>query len=170
MSQTALALYPDTTEAGNVRRSLAAAGHADDQIQILEGETGRASELFGNLALSARDTAAYREGIRRGHALVAVTAPPDKIREVAEIMEKHHTLNLQEQTEQWSADGWHADATVDEVETTDQSHSHTPNPAERSAGTNRGVPADEKDDMIGDNDHLIGEDAEPQPSTVVPDK
>lgn len=168
MTQTALALYPNTTEAGNVRRSLAAAGHPDEQIQILEGETGRASELFDNLALSARDTAAYREGIRRGHSLVAVTAAPDKIHEVAEIMENHETLNLREQTEQWSSDGWHADATADEVETTDQSHS--PNPAERSAGTNRGVPADEKDDMIGDNDNLIGEDAEPQPSTVVPDK
>lgn len=144
MTQTAIALYPTSEEARNVRQALTSAGHDDAQIDILHGSEGTHSPLLNNLALSQHDAAAYREGLRRGNSLVLVTAPDARMNDAVAIMERHNTLNLQERSRAWQAEGWQ------------------PTQDEMLIGNN--------DEMIGNNDEMIAEEAQPQPGTIVPDK
>ena len=48
----------------------------------------------------------YEEGLRRGGVLVSVRAEDDLIDQVAEIMDAHGALDIDERAEQWRSSGW----------------------------------------------------------------
>ncbi len=148
MAKTAIALYPTGADAGHVADELKKAGYEDRQIQWLSGQDGAQSDLLTNLALAPRTTAAYREGIRRGGTLLLTTTDEQQINEAVAIMGGHNSINVQEESRRWAdEEGWHPDQ-ADGART------------DGHAGDGS---------LLGEPE-MIGEHAEPQPGTKMPDR
>jgi hypothetical protein len=52
------------------------------------------------------EAAYYAEGLRRGFALLAVAAANNGIREAANIMGRHHPVDIKTAAERWRKEGW----------------------------------------------------------------
>jgi hypothetical protein len=147
MAKTAIALYPTGADAGHVADELKKAGYDDSQIRLLSGQGGAQADLLNKLALAPRTAAAYREGIRRGGTLLLTTAEQQQINAAVTIMSGHNSINVQEQSRLWESEGWHPDQ-ADDARTDDQSN----------------------DGSLFGEPEMIGEHAEPQPGTKMPDQ
>jgi hypothetical protein len=73
------------------------------------GIGGLGGGLLGALAqigVPQDEAAYYAEGLRRGYALLAVTAPDNGLRRAATIMGRHQPLDIKEAAERWQKEGW----------------------------------------------------------------
>jgi uncharacterized protein (TIGR02271 family) len=52
------------------------------------------------------DARAYAEGVRRGHALIAVRCDDDEVDRVVDILDGDDVLDLDERQEAWRSEGW----------------------------------------------------------------
>jgi len=52
------------------------------------------------------DARAYAEGVRRGHALVAVRCDDDEVDRVVDILDDDDVLDLDERQDAWRSEGW----------------------------------------------------------------
>lgn len=121
--QTITALYDRYEDASNAVSKLEAGGIPHGDISIVsnnEGDrhAGRAAAggLGGALAgagVSETDAHAYGEGVRRGGTLVTVRvddARTTMVPMVMDVLEEHGSVDLDQKTSAWRADGWEAPA------------------------------------------------------------
>ncbi|MBM1169810.1 YsnF/AvaK domain-containing protein [Microvirga arabica] len=52
------------------------------------------------------DARAYAEGVRRGHALIAVRCDDDEVDRVVDILDDDDVLDLDERQDAWRSEGW----------------------------------------------------------------
>jgi len=70
---------------------------------------GVAGGLLGALVsagIPKEEAQYYAEGVRRGGALVSVTADDTRIAQAQRILEQHHPVNIQNRVDQWRQSGW----------------------------------------------------------------
>ncbi len=129
MAKTAVSLFSNEAEASTIVRRLEDAGISHDKIcTFAEGGNNRfwggASE-FGDEAsgttadrvstylmrngVPADDAQTYAEGVRRGHALVAVQCDDDEADRVIDILDGDDALDIDEQQSSWRSAGWTGD-------------------------------------------------------------
>ena len=70
--------------------------------------SGSGSLLTKLKALNVPDEQAhaYAEGVRRGHTLIAAKVEDSDVDQVAEIMDRHHLVNVHALGEHWRSEGW----------------------------------------------------------------
>lgn len=114
MAKTAVALYDTKQEAQQVQEELTHSGFERNSIQILEDNDSNSQTTLTNAGLPQRDAHAYVEGIRRGGSLVVLTTSDDRIGIAVDIMDRHHSINIQERVERWRSEGWGEDPDTEE--------------------------------------------------------
>jgi hypothetical protein len=65
--------------------------------------------LLGSLVemgVPKRKARSYREGVRRGHTLVAIEAGEDEVDRIEAIMNAHNPIDVEARAEQWRESGW----------------------------------------------------------------
>jgi len=70
---------------------------------------GVAGGLLGamvSLGIPHEEAQYYAEGVRRGGALVSVTADDKRIAEAQRVLEMYHPVNIQNRVDQWRSSGW----------------------------------------------------------------
>lgn len=126
MAKTVTCLYTSESEASSIVRQLEGAGisHGDicffaesgenrfwdssdnyDHDSGSEGEDRITRYLRGN-GVPANDAHAYAEGVRRGHALVAVKCDDDLLDRVVDILDNDSLLDIDERQNSWKSEGW----------------------------------------------------------------
>jgi len=126
MAKTVTCLYTSDAEASSVIRELEDAGISQGKICLftqsgqdrfwdgassfdddasVTGEDRVARYLTSN-GVPGDDAHAYAEGVRRGHALVAVRCDDDEVSRVVDILDNDDVLDLDERQEDWRSEGW----------------------------------------------------------------
>lgn len=70
---------------------------------------GISGGLLGSLVemgVPKREARYYREGVRRGHTLVAIEADEDDVNRIRAIMDTHHPIDVEARAEKWREEGW----------------------------------------------------------------
>jgi uncharacterized protein (TIGR02271 family) len=76
----------------------------------------RVEHYLINNGVPQDDARAYAEGVRRGHALVAVRCDDDEVDRVVDILDGDDVLDLDEQQNTWRSEGWnHQDSGVTDL-------------------------------------------------------
>lgn len=117
MSTTVVACFDDRTEAVAVERELIESGIDRDDVHMTAQRAGTTSvrreepgmwesikEAFGFADESDRST--YAEAARRGGVIVSVDTADAAANRVAEIMRRHHAVDLDQRRAQWRNEGW----------------------------------------------------------------
>ena len=117
MANTIVGYFEDYNEARSAERELVAAGFSDDVkvvaqnadgMQLSEGSTNESwwdkmKSAFG--FADERDLGYYQEATRRGGALVSVRVADERTSQAAEILERHHPIDLDSRMESWQREG-----------------------------------------------------------------
>jgi uncharacterized protein (TIGR02271 family) len=126
MSKTVTSLFPSEAEASAVVRRLEEAGISQGEICLFsdtgsdrpwagsgghdEGLSGRSpdrvSRYLERNGVPNNDAHAFAEGVRRGHALVAVRCDDDEVDRVIAILDGENTVDMDEQERSWRSEGW----------------------------------------------------------------
>ncbi len=129
MAKTAVSLFSNEAEASTIVGRLEDAGISHDKIcTFAEGGSNRfwggasdfGDEASGSTAdrvssylmrngVPADDAQTYAEGVRRGHALVAVRCDDDEADRVIDILDGDDALDIDEQQSSWRSAGWTGD-------------------------------------------------------------
>ncbi|MGN6371017.1 MAG: YsnF/AvaK domain-containing protein [Phycisphaerae bacterium] len=84
--------------AGPIVTALAGAG-----VGAVSG--GIVGGLIG-LGIPEEDAAEYEEGVRRGGTVVTVRVDDAQAQQAADILDRHHAVNMQTRTQEWRKAGW----------------------------------------------------------------
>jgi len=75
-----------------------------------QGTTDAGDDRVGRYLMDngvpASDAHAYAEGVRRGHALVAVRCDDDEVDDVIDVLDGDDVLDIDERQENWRSEGW----------------------------------------------------------------
>jgi uncharacterized protein (TIGR02271 family) len=126
MAKTVTCLYSSDAEASSIVRRLEDANISQGKICLFT-QTGNSrfwegTSSFGSDAstagdnnvahyltsngVPADDAHAYAEGVRRGHALVAVRCDDDEVDRVVDILDNDDVLDIDERQDTWRSEGW----------------------------------------------------------------
>lgn len=100
ISQGKICLF---TQTGNSR--LWEGASSFDNGAVTSGDNNVAHYLTSN-GVPSDDAYAYAEGVRRGHALVAVRCDDDEVDRVVDILDNDDVLDIDERQESWRSEGW----------------------------------------------------------------
>jgi uncharacterized protein (TIGR02271 family) len=76
----------------------------------------RVEHYLINNGVPRDDARAYAEGVRRGHALIAVRCDDDEVDRVVDILDGDDVLDLDERQDAWRSEGWnHQDSGVTDL-------------------------------------------------------
>lgn len=117
MTNTIVGYFENYNEARSAEQDLIAAGFSGDVqivaqnadgMQLSEGSTNESwwdkmKSAFG--FADERDLGYYQEATRRGGALVSVRVPDGRTTQAAEILERHHPIDLDSRMESWQSEG-----------------------------------------------------------------
>ncbi len=123
MAKTVTCLFNSESQASSIVRKLEDAGFTQGKIclfsktgnnRIWDGTSDDASGLshdrvedyLSRNGVPQHDARAYAEGVRRGHALVAVRCDDDEVNEVIRIMDNEDALDIDERQAAWRSEGW----------------------------------------------------------------
>src|SRR5215217_7922480 len=124
MAKTITSMIQSETHASSVVRRLEEAGISSGEICVFtergtdrtwdsgtgydQGLSGpdRVAGFLERNGVPSSDARAYAEGVRRGHALVAVRCDDDEVEDVVRILEGDETLDLDERRNSWRSEGW----------------------------------------------------------------
>lgn len=126
MAKTVTCLFNSEAKASSIVGRLEQAGIGSGKICLFsnsgsnrfwEGTSGfdegsggtshdRVEHYLMNNGVPHDDARAYAEGVRRGHALVAVRCDDDEVDEVVDILDDDEVLDLDERQESWRSEGW----------------------------------------------------------------
>jgi uncharacterized protein (TIGR02271 family) len=127
MAKTLVALYDTCTDAEQVVHELLADGFARHDIHLALDHTrsgvahassggGDAAyeeayltETLVDLGVPYDEVQAYREGVRRGGALVVVESSDERAEHGMEMLRRLHPVDLHARTAQWRHEGWTGD-------------------------------------------------------------
>jgi len=126
MAKTVTCLFGSDSQASDIVRELEQAGISQGRICMFtnsgsnrlwdgsssfdESSSGShhdrvESYLTGN-GVPHDDAHAYAEGVRRGHALIAVRCDDDEVGRVVDILDGDGVLDLDERQDAWRSEGW----------------------------------------------------------------
>jgi len=98
------------------------------------------------------DARAYAEGVRRGHALIAVRCDDDEVDRVVDILDDDDVLDLDERQDTWRSEGWsHQGSGV-----ADLGGTATTSAGMMGGGLTSGSDMTERTSMQGDRMHAQG--------------
>jgi len=118
MQVTVIGVYENMEEARQTRGELESLGFARNDIQIAqngsstsstakpEGESGFKRffrDLFGGDSSSSSDAALYEGAVEYGNYVVTVKAEEAKSRLAADVMNRHHPIDVEQKGNQWRA-------------------------------------------------------------------
>lgn len=126
MAKTVTCLFNSETQASSIVSRLEDAGIGRGKICLFsntgnnrfwEGTSGydagssgmshdRVEQYLRDNGVPHDDARAYAEGVRRGHALVAVRCDDDEVDEVVSILDNDEALDLDERQSAWRSEGW----------------------------------------------------------------
>ena len=119
MKNTIVGLFEDRTEAQRAQSDIVRLNIPIGDTKVFDQSASMQSEAAGAsdqswwdsfkqaIGLGESDEGSYyEEGIRRGGVLVSVRADDDVIDQVAEIMDAHGAVDIDERAEQWRSSGW----------------------------------------------------------------
>lgn len=111
MASTVIAMFDRRDEARETERDLLSAGFHQDQVHLVErpaepgaegeGWWDRVKSFFGAGAAEEREL--YREAARRGGVLLTADVPDAEAETVAEIMRRHHPVDMERHTAEGGA-------------------------------------------------------------------
>ena len=116
--QTVTAFFEDRAEADKAKADLLAAGFAEGEIHVLQGDEAQAQAaphkdvgLFRSLLdifvfMPEDDKATYQEGLRRGGFAVAVHTGATGYERAIDILDRDGAVNLDERETDWMSEGW----------------------------------------------------------------
>jgi len=123
-AKTVTYLFESESEASSIVRRLEEAGVSSREICVFtQGGTNRAwesgsgydnglsgadqvADYLKRNGVPSSDARAYAEGVRRGHALVAVRCDDHEVDQVVGILDGKDTLDLDERQTSWRSEGW----------------------------------------------------------------
>lgn len=124
MNHTLTALFDDRADAQQAKDRLVAADLAEDQVQIVDQSTpGYNAEKYSNsedpgiwatikdIFLPDEDRHHYEEGVRRGSFLLTTQVDEPLVENAVAILDEANSIDIDERTEQWRAEGWDYEAT-----------------------------------------------------------
>ncbi len=126
MAKTVTCLFNSEAQASSIVSRLEQAGITHGKIclfnntgnhRLWEGTSGfdegssttgddRVERYLLNNGVPHDDARAYAEGVRRGHALVAVRCDDDEVDEVVSILDNDDVVDIDERQESWRSEGW----------------------------------------------------------------
>ncbi|MBM6579011.1 YsnF/AvaK domain-containing protein [Microvirga sp. BT689] len=133
MAKTVTCLFSSDSQASSIVRELAQSGISQGKICLFtasgENRTWDGASNFDESSSGSHhdrvenylttngvphdDARAYAEGVRRGHALIAVRCDDDEVDRVVDILDDDDVLDLDEQQDAWRSEGWsHQDSGV----------------------------------------------------------
>jgi len=115
--RTATAMFDNRTAAEKAISELVSAGIPRGDINLVEGGSNAAAtggsrndtgfwETLKDLFLPEEDRYSYAEGLRRGGYLLTVRVNDDRYNKALEILDKDHTVNMDERETAWRSEGW----------------------------------------------------------------
>ena len=116
MTKTVTSLFHTDRHAASAARHLEQAGVPKDEIDIWSTPHNLAP-LLEDLGVSRSDSYAYAEGVVRGGSVVIVRCGDAHVDQVVSILDQEGVLDLDEQRESWSSDGWLDSEAAQEEET-----------------------------------------------------
>ncbi len=126
MAKTVTCLFGSDSQASSIVRELEQSGISQGKICLFsnsgdnrfwegtssfdESSSGshhdRVEHYLTNNGVPRDDARAYAEGVRRGHALIAVRCDDDEVDRVVDILDDDDVLDLDEQQDTWRSEGW----------------------------------------------------------------
>ncbi len=68
--------------------------------------TGGITASLIHIGVPEEEATTYTEAVRRGHALVTVTASGADLTRASEILRRHHSVDIEQRASQWRKQGW----------------------------------------------------------------
>jgi len=133
MAKTVTCLFGSDSQASSIVRELEQSGISQGKICLFtasgDNRTWDGTSSFGESSSGSHhdrvenylttngvphdDARAYAEGVRRGHALIAVRCDDDEVDRVVDILDDDGVLDLDERQNAWRSEGWnHQDSGV----------------------------------------------------------
>ncbi|WP_210345818.1 YsnF/AvaK domain-containing protein [Microvirga soli] len=133
MAKTVTCLFGSDSQASSIVRELEQSGISQGKICLFtasgDNRTWDGTGSFGESSSRSHhdrvenylttngvphdDARAYAEGVRRGHALIAVRCDDDEVDRVVDILDDDDVLDLDERQDAWRSEGWsHQDSGV----------------------------------------------------------
>ncbi len=126
MAKTVTCLFGSDSQASSIVRELEHSGISQGKICLFnnsgsnrfwegtssfdESSSGshhdRIEHYLTNNGVPQDDARAYAEGVRRGHALIAVRCDDDEVDRVVDILDGDDVLDLDERQDAWRSEGW----------------------------------------------------------------
>lgn len=122
MKNTVVGLFEDRTEAQRAQSEIVSLNIPIGDTKVFDQSVSQESKESGAMGASEQswwdsfkeafgfggsdDRSYYEEGIRRGGILVSVRVEDPFIDRVAEIMDAHGALDIDERAQQWRSSGW----------------------------------------------------------------
>jgi uncharacterized protein (TIGR02271 family) len=117
MASTIVAYFDDLSEARSAEQDLISSGFRDETKLVSQSVDGmhlgepaqnenwwdRVKAAFG--VDDERELGHYQEATRRGGTLVTVRVPDEQTNKVADILERHNPIDLDQKVESWQSDG-----------------------------------------------------------------
>jgi hypothetical protein len=112
--RTIAALYDTRGAAESARDDLVAIGLSSNDVSIRSTEDESASDssgggfwaTLGDMFMPDEDRYTYAEGMRRGGYLVSAQVPEGYEDRVADVLERHEPIDLDQRAESWRQGGW----------------------------------------------------------------
>jgi uncharacterized protein (TIGR02271 family) len=126
MAKTVTCLFGSDSQASSIVRELEQSGISQGKICLFtasgdnrtwdgtssfdESSSGshhdRVENYLTTNGVPHDDARAYAEGVRRGHALIAVRCDDDEVDRVVDILDDDDVLDLDERQDAWRSEGW----------------------------------------------------------------
>ena len=126
MAKTVTCLFGSDSQASSIVRELEQSGISQGKICLFtasgdnrtwdgtsgfdESTSGSHHDRVENYLITNGvphdDARAYAEGVRRGHALIAVRCDDDEVDRVVDILDDDDVLDLDERQDAWRSEGW----------------------------------------------------------------
>lgn len=126
MAKTVTCLFGSDSQASSIVRELEQSGISQGKICLFtasgDNRTWDGTGSFGESSSGSHhdrvenylttngvphdDARAYAEGVRRGHALIAVRCDDDEVDRVVDILDDDNVLDLDERQDAWRSEGW----------------------------------------------------------------
>ena len=126
MAKTVTCLFGSDSQASSIVRELEQSGVSQGKICLFtasgDNRTWDGTGSFGESSSGSHhdrvenylvtngvphdDARAYAEGVRRGHALIAVRCDDDEVDRVVDILDDDDVLDLDERQDAWRSEGW----------------------------------------------------------------
>ena len=94
MLRSLVSLFRSRKAAENAQRDLQAAGVGNDAVTVVDTDHNQLDRVFAGAGMQAADAQLYRDGLRRGEAVVIVVVEEVYIAQVGDILDRHEPVDV----------------------------------------------------------------------------